>query len=351
MEKIEETEVQEATLEIDLTKEEMAVVERTEDRLKFLSDNGSTDDDDDDADGDNPPAAETKSEEKTPTPKAEEPAAKAEESSNNEPTPSGDVEVPDAYYRAAIHQGWKPEQIDDFVKQNPGLALQTLENMYKSTNKISQEFARIGRVAPSGSDQAKPVGQQNQPPQSSLKPLDLTEMIKVYGEDDPAIKTIQALHDQLTAISSQMNATKPAANEATKATENDLIEQSVDSFFTNDDIKPYSEFYGEGKVKARTRTMEQEERRWKVLDEADRIRDGAAKQGIQMDIPEALERAHLIVSDSFKTQAIRKSIVSDLKKKSKGLTLKPNNSSPGSQTNNRESLEDKTANRLATLKW
>ena len=57
------------------------------------------------------------------------------------------VEVPDAYVRAAIHSGWKEEDIEAFVKANPEVANKTFENLYNSTNKASREWAAIGRAA------------------------------------------------------------------------------------------------------------------------------------------------------------------------------------------------------------
>jgi hypothetical protein len=339
------------TVEIELNAQELAAVEKAESRLKILN----SDDDEDEGTSDSPEKADTKEDETDSTPEPK--SGEAEEVKSEVSTPSEGVKVPDSYFRAAIHQGWKPDQIDSFVKENPELALQTLENIYKSTNKISQEFSRIGRSTAVSNDTTK---QEQGLAKTDVSNIDLTEMKKVYGDDDPAIKVIQALSDQLNQISSKNQnqnqaQSQPQTFQQTNhavASEKDSLAQSVDSFFTSEDLKPFNEFYGTGKLGAKTRTLEQEERRWKLLDEADQIRNGAFKQGMQMDVAEALERAHLIVSDEFKTQAIRKSIVSNLKAKSKSLTLKPNNSTPTKTTlSGEEGLEAKTTQRLASLKW
>ena len=59
-----------------------------------------------------------------------------------------EVQLPDAYYRAAIHQGWTPDEIKEFFEANPELAIKTLAKNHESTNKLNSEFARMGRIKP-----------------------------------------------------------------------------------------------------------------------------------------------------------------------------------------------------------
>jgi len=71
----------------------------------------------------------------------EKPAVEDESKKDDEPV------LPDAYRRAAIHQGWKPEDVDEYFAANSELAMRTFGNIHESTNKISQEFADLGRAS------------------------------------------------------------------------------------------------------------------------------------------------------------------------------------------------------------
>ncbi len=48
-----------------------------------------------------------------------------------------EVQLPDAYYRAAIHQDWTPDEIKEFFEANPEKALKTLAKIHESTNKLN----------------------------------------------------------------------------------------------------------------------------------------------------------------------------------------------------------------------
>ena len=85
----------------------------------------------------------------TPTPDPEETAEPADDViDDSEPTPAdtddgsggedGEEEgISDALYRAAIHQGWKPEEVDQFVKANRELASEHSKSCTKRRNKES----------------------------------------------------------------------------------------------------------------------------------------------------------------------------------------------------------------------
>lgn len=318
--------------EVELNDAELKAAEAAQSRLDALEDDGT----------DDAPAASVKKEPKaTPV----EPVEANDDTPADDGDPAPDTtpkesEIPDKYKRAAIHQGWTTEEIDELVKEKPELAKKTLEKIYVSTNKISQDFARIGRGGAKDQDKKDDAGE--------FKPIDLTEMKKAYGDDDPAIKTIQALQDQVAAMSKRQVAEKPVN---TQPANNELLVKSINTFFTAPEMATYDDFYGKGKFNDKTLTIEQSERRWEVLTTADQIRDGAAAQGVQMGVDESLERAHLIVADGFKSQAIRTKIVNDLKTKSKGATLKPKGGKEAdlSKTDPGKALEEKVANKLAAF--
>jgi len=318
--------------EVTLEQEELDAAAKAEERLAAIAD---------EPEGTEEPAA-SKTEDADPTPPAEEDPEAGKAKDDSDPTPAKS-ELPDKYRRAAIHQGWEPEEVDEFVKKDPELALKTLEKLYVSTNKISQEFARIGRG--STKDDGKKADET-----PVITPIDLTAMKKAYGDDDPAIQTIQALQDQVALLAKNQVPQKPVSSQPAP---NDVAVKTINSFFGAAEMEPYAEFYGKGKVNDKTLTIEQYDRRRQLLETADQIRDGAALQGIEMDVDEALERAHLVVADEFKSQALRTTLKNQLKTKSKGATLKPKGTTEPdlSKTNPAKHLEDKTTARLAAIKW
>jgi hypothetical protein len=97
-------------------------------------------------------------------------------------------------------------------------------------------------------------------------------------------------------------------------------------------MKPFKDFYGEG-VDEKKLTIEQSQNRWRVLNDADQILAGAQVSGRRMDPSEALERAHLLLTDSMRDEKVRKQLVAKVKQRSNGITLKPKSQS--TQTGNK----------------
>ncbi|MCK4815853.1 hypothetical protein KA005_08785, partial [bacterium] len=55
-------------------------------------------------------------------------------------------ELPDAFQRAAEHDGWKSKDVKDFFETDPERALVTFQNIYNSMNRASRDFANLGRI-------------------------------------------------------------------------------------------------------------------------------------------------------------------------------------------------------------
>jgi hypothetical protein len=100
------------------------------------------------------------------------------------------------------------------------------------------------------------------------------------------------------------------------------VQATVDKFFTDPALKPYVNFYGEGKV-ADKLTVGQMNNRWAMLEMADRIIAGSESQGREVTPEVAMEMAHLSVSEKHRTEALRVELKSKVKKRANGVTLKP----------------------------
>lgn len=242
----------------------------------------------------------------------------------------------EAYYRAAVHQGWKPEEIKEFLKANPEVANRTFAKMYDDTNKMSREFANIGRakqeLIKKGIVSAATVVE---PPEKKLefKEIDIEKLRKEY-DNDPIIAIVEqqqkqskALYDKVQGMTKEPD--QPVRDEATiraSIQEEAALEQQITTFFIGDDLKMYGEFYGELPKDAKDwklLTQDQQLKRYQVLQMADDMLIGAISQGRDMDVDEALTLAHLSVSEPMREKVIRDKIKANVVKRAKGLSLKP----------------------------
>jgi len=68
-----------------------------------------------------------------------------DEDTNAEADGDGDSPVPDAYMRAAEHQGWKKEEVEEFWRDEPEKAERTLSKILESTNRLSTQWGQLGQ--------------------------------------------------------------------------------------------------------------------------------------------------------------------------------------------------------------
>ena len=227
----------------------------------------------------------------------------------------GKVKIPDAYYRAAIHQEWKPKEIAEFYKSNPELAERTFAKIYESVNKASTEFAELGRLKL----QQKQEEEKAKLEKSKTKNIDIDKLRDNYENSDEVINIVEELQEQNKMLREQT--TSPTNHSST------ADDQSIDTFFAADDLKLYDDFYGPGKdedgklVPPEELTPGQKANRHAVLVFADSLITGNAYKGYDMPVTEALELAHLNISQPLQKQKIREEIMGKVVKRSKSITL------------------------------
>ena len=309
-----------------------------------------------------------------------EPKVEPEPTDAGEPTPkepdgqaAGEGEepekpaLPDNYFRAAQHQGWTPEEITELYDQNPEQAIKTFGKIYEATNNLSQQFAQMGRTAIE-LEKRKAQAQQTPKPQVvEQKPsLDVEKLRKQY-EDDPFGATVE-----LMKAMTQKSEPAPQATQVPQTTgegygkqtfEEDMaILQQLNQFFGAEDMRAYEEFYGVSKDADGNALYDygllspgQRANRQAVVNLADQILAGAELQGTQMSVAQGLELAHLAVTRPMSETVIREKLVSAVKKRGKGVTLKPSGArtSPegtGGGKKTETQLEIDTEARLANLR-
>ena len=298
-----------------------------------------------------PADAEEVAEEPTPEPEeTEEPA----DEPDTEPAPTPESAEPetvdnkegsglnDSLYRAAVHQGWTPDEIRDFYQGDPDKAVKTFQRMYESTNKLTAEFARVGR--------AKQDGQSPAPePKAQVVTQDEFAALKEqYGEDDPLVKTLEVLQSKVETLTAAKPAEPPAP--LTPTAEEVALQQTVEGFFTNSDMQPFNDFYGDNKQAGGLQSG-QFQNRMAVLQLAENILTGAQSLGRKMEIPEALSLAHLTISEPVREKAIRSDLKAKLVRRSKAVSLEPKTEKAPERTGplNADELESKVADKLKNV--
>ena len=241
--------------------------------------------------------------------------------------------LPDSMRRAAIHKGWTPEEIDSFYKEKPELAKKTLGKIHESTNKLSSQFAEMGRQA------MQPPVVPTQPAETvqqatTVHGVDLSKLKDEYG-DDPIIDVVRQLNDEII----RLRPAQPAATtqnvpvEQTAAVQEEvrqLIGGQINQFLSQIG-KADDGHYGADKSWDEI-DSKQVTNRMNMLKQADQIKVGAAAHGIRMSNTEAMTRAHILQTSAIQEKTIRAEIKGTLQKRQNNLTIEPANSLPLSES-------------------
>jgi hypothetical protein len=237
--------------------------------------------------------------------------------------------IPDNYYRAAIHSGFKPEQISKLYDANADEAVEFLKQNYEHVNNLSRQFANLGRSAIELQQKAQ-VAQVTpaQQPAVQKQEVDIEKLKKQY-EDDP----FGAMFEMVKAVTAKPDQTpvEPAAQvvqpDRVAFEEQAAALQQLHQFFKTEDMEAYGDFYGvvgdENMFDWTSLPPVQLANRRALVDFADQIIAGHELQGKNISTAEGLQLAHLVITEPIREQIVREKITSQVKKRSKGITLKP----------------------------
>ncbi|MCK5614405.1 hypothetical protein KAR91_71725 [Candidatus Pacearchaeota archaeon] len=269
-------------------------------------------------------------------------------------TKDGEIKIPDAYIRAAIHQGWDKEVVDDLMKSNPELAKKTLENLYLSTNNASREWSELGRAKieaerAKATQTATEAVVQEDPETKAL----IAKLRKDYV-DDPLIEVvIKGLEKPVQQqpvkqpVQQQQQHYETATRRANAAA-NASTDQRVNTFFSAGVMAPYEKFYGKlelGQI-PEDLTNGQQLNRLVVLEETECIIAGHNMRNQKIELEQAMEKAHFIVTEHIREQVIREKLKATATKRQKSMTLKPSDSKRTSDSMNTESSKPRNRKEL-----
>ena len=250
--------------------------------------------------------------------------------------------LPNAYKRAAIHQEWTEEEIDEFYNADPEKALKTFAKLHESNNKLSQKFSEFGNLQAQQEQQAETQRLADEEARASTHiqpksttPVDMSELKRVYG-NDPIVDIVQSLSDKISDMTTQKPVEKPYVPpvhyqppvQKQPVYDENAAFRTLDSFFASETAKDYTQFYGESPDWNKLTQGEFANRR-AVVQLAGSIVAGASMKGENMSDEIALEKAHLIVSQPYLEKAIVADIHKQLQKRGNSMTIRTNATGSG----------------------
>lgn len=262
-----------------------------------------------------PADEETKTDEATTEEAEVAPAGEQKEIST--PAPENAPTLPAAYVRSLKAAQWTDEEIEAGLATNPDKFLQMAERVHATRNEETRQWALRGQ-------QQKQPGQatvtapavQTQP--AALQQIDVEALKKKYG-DEPFVTEL-AKANQVIAQAQKMQEWISQSQARQSQAETETLGRQVESFFSSDELKPYSDLYG---ASTATMTPEQQSARVKLLDTADLISVGARGLNRNLTLDEILQRAHESVSGPVKVKAATQAITKQVKQRANAITIRP----------------------------
>ncbi len=263
----------------------------------------------------------TASEEKA---KETESGTTSEENSEKE---SEEVNIPDAYIRAAVHQGWSKEDVVGLWKQDQPLAEKTLGRILESTNRLSIQYGQIGQTI---KQPEQKVAAKQQTAVETTTDFDTSKIEEIVDDPElyktvvkPLMNAVSSLKNEMVQIQQQQKTVSDAMTSQQNTDREDKlkgIQVDVDKFFGGFDSKVMKEYYGEGDNWTKL-TAEQQNNRNAVLVSGDQQIAGAAYHGKQINNVEAMNLAHMQLTAHIAETEIMERIKDTVTKRESSLSL------------------------------
>ena len=243
---------------------------------------------------------------------------------------AGEATLDDTLRHAAKRTGWSDEEIEGFYEQNPELALKTFERMRDSSNELTRQFAELGQArkglkdgdggqAP-GDAQASDDGDGEKPDPHTVTAGDL--LANAFGD---RLDTVRSEYGEdfyeeiLTPLAEAIAAPLAEAYGFVSEQREAALNREVDQFF-NGLPESRRELYGQG---AKVSGEEHVKARQEVAELADQIRAGAAVQGLDLSVTDALERADALYAQDHIRSSERKKLTDQVARRSGRRTQRP----------------------------
>lgn len=242
---------------------------------------------------------------------------------------------------AAKRGGFSDEDIDELYQANPDLAVKTFSRLHDSYSKLADQFGKMGQQADGSGDQVDGEAvPQSQPVEETEAEADAFDprratyeslVEQAYGENLSALREEYGdgifdtvVNPLIEAVSGPLHQAYQSVAEMKADLEYRDTKREADSFLSEN-----SDLYGSGD----DATEEQMTARNELAKLADRIRAGAAQQGVDMSVRDALEQAHTVYSKQDAESSAREKLTEQIAKRTGSRTLRPSNrrDMPGSE--------------------
>jgi len=243
-----------------------------------------------------------------PVPEEEKVEAAVEEAAPEPPTV-------DPTLRAIANElGWPDDKINELYVANPELAESTFSKLAETYANLSRQFLpQQGSQAAPGTPAPVETPAQPDSPTSRLDALynDLSAFAEGNGEEivDKFLKPLK--EEIINPLRELLAETQVRKQEIARTEARQTVVQLSSKF---------GDVYGQD---TKPLTTQQTEARSTLGYLADQLRAGAKMQGRELSIPDAINRAHLIVTAERRDQAVRNQIKTQVQKRANGLSAKP----------------------------
>lgn len=236
-------------------------------------------------------------------------------------------QLSDAYYRAAINSGMSEEEIIEFYATNPELAEKTYAKLYDNMNRLTNEYAALGKHKREQATDGDRVPNTSSDDSADFKKIDLAKLKEEFPEDS-LVDVIGEMQNQMASMDKELKS-RPVHNEDQAKLEKEQeahTGRQIEDFFNETSMVPYKMIYGkvaDGDTNWTNLMPGESASRIAVIESAQQLVEGAIALGTDMSVHDALERAHLLVTQPVRNKIIRKDIMDKVIKRSKGITLRP----------------------------
>lgn len=276
-----------------------------------------------------------------------------EPEAETEPESKGPI-LPTTHRRSLAAYGWDETEIAEGFKDNPTAFAAMADKLHQRRIAETNSYAEMGRKirAEERQTQDRPASQTSQQIlPDGLQRIDTDALKKEYEGDELVHGLIDKMAGPLNGVIDTLSQLMPQITQAihsTQETDDAAMARQLDDFFGSASMKSYADLYGSSFEGA---TEDQFSARYKVMEHADALLVGADRQDRKMSRADALDFAHESVSAGFKTTAIRNTIKTQIKARSKSITLKPVSKSTSSSGEklNRQELEARVGSSLSKL--
>jgi len=256
--------------------------------------------------------------------------------------------LPSGHRRAALARGYTSEEVDHYLETKPDEAVARFEEIFNEWQTENSRWSDRGRQLHAAGQAAKEGGDKGNKSSEALPHFDAEALISEHGNED----LINALVTPLNATIDRVNAATERISHSEdflRNTEQNALTITTQNFLKSKEMEPFKDTYG---TEIKDLTDEQVKNRMELFGEADILVAGAKDHGKDITVQDALERAHIIVSQGTRDEGIRQSIRKSLKKRTK--TTRTSHQQTSSTDENQpisdKELEKRTSERLRALR-